>query len=824
MIGDNALYSQEHYPFIKLGQYMAGLTTQQDVWGEVGRALVSFFGVDVVAFGERRGDGEIMAHHWTFSDQALGETVLSAVQHGGRVSVPADVEEAIIGTLESGFLTSRVMSRPEPLSLAFMPIVQENQTTAVMVVGHRSTEPLPKELLDLYLAVARLVGTTAARLASERELRRHRHELTALVEERTDELTESNERLQREIEQRRRAEEKTEHLNRVLRAINNVNQLIVREKRRDRLLQAVCDLLIETWGYHNAWIALFDEAGRSFSSEGGGASVEPGEGPLTVAEAGLGEAFSLMVRRLERGALPDCARRALMQAEVVVTEDPPRTCTDCPLAASYAGRGGMAIRLAHRKRIYGLLVVSVPAYLAGEEKEQALLRELGGDIGFALHDIALEEARRRTAQALRESRQRLATLMSNLPGMAYRCANKPGWPMDFVSEGGLALTGYAPAELTSAESPLYGDLIHPEDREMVWNAVQEAVRAGEPFVIEYRLRDKEGRERWVWEQGCAVDGGSASTAVLEGFILDITERKRADQALQQAYEENVRRQAAVLSLAEDLRHEVEQREQAEEALRAYSERLEERVEARTRELRQAQEKLLRREKLAMLGQLAGSINHELRGPLGNIKSGAYFLNMAIEEPEEDVRETLELLEQEVDRAETIIRSLLSFVRTGEPRREAVDVNALLGETLAGVEIPEAVTMVREMDEDLPTVWADPEQLRQVFRNLISNAVEAMPEGGRLTVETFKTSGVSGKPPRSAAVVISVADTGEGIPAERRERLFEPLFSTKAEGVGLGLALARMLVEAHGGVIEVESEVGRGSTFTVRLPGGGRGDE
>ncbi len=179
-------HSQEDYQVVKMAQYLAGLTTQQAVWSEAGKALVSFFDADLVAFGERRADGETVTHDWILgqaqgaaptSDQDLSATSSSSVEALGRADsgpndVGSDLREAIAETLESGFLTSRLISTPEPLSLAFLPITQESQVTAVMLVGHRMSEPLPRNLLSVYLvAVAGLVGTTVTRLASERELR-----------------------------------------------------------------------------------------------------------------------------------------------------------------------------------------------------------------------------------------------------------------------------------------------------------------------------------------------------------------------------------------------------------------------------------------------------------------------------------------------------------------------------------------------------------------------------------------------------------------------------------------------------------------------------
>jgi signal transduction histidine kinase/ActR/RegA family two-component response regulator len=182
------------FPVIKLAQYLAGLTVQQDVWAEVGRALVTFFGADLVAIGERRG-AEVVLHHQTFSDK------------GAHARLPEHVaNEAITEVLESGFLSLRLLVDPEPLSVGFLPISRENQVTAVMLIGHRMPAPLPNEWLDVYLAVAGLAATTESHLASARELREHREHLERLVLERTAELTNANDELRLEVMSRKQTE------------------------------------------------------------------------------------------------------------------------------------------------------------------------------------------------------------------------------------------------------------------------------------------------------------------------------------------------------------------------------------------------------------------------------------------------------------------------------------------------------------------------------------------------------------------------------------------------------------------------------------------
>lgn len=265
----------------------------------------------------------------------------------------------------------------------------------------------------------------------------------------------------------------------------------------------------------------------------------------------------------------------------------------------------------------------------------------------------------------------------------------------------------------------------------------------------------------------------------------------------------------LLATSEELKKELTERKQAEEELAKHREHLEELVEERTKELRDAQERLVRSEKLALLGQLAGGVGHELRNPLGSIKNAAYFLKMALEKPEPEVKETLEILNKEVATSEHIISALLDFARPKPPTRQKVEINRLLQEALSRTNVPEKIKVVSKLDKSLPQILADPEQLGQVFRNIILNALQAMPDGGQLEISSEVST--------SAQLAISFADTGVGIPEDNLKKLFEPLFTTRAKGIGLGLAITKTLVEGHKGTIEVQSKLGKGSIFTVRLP-------
>ncbi len=152
-----------------------------------------------------------------------------------------------------------------------------------------------------------------------------------------------------------------------------------------------------------------------------------------------------------------------------------------------------------------------------------------------LRGIVVDISERKQAEELiQESERRLATLMSNLPGMAYKCKNDPDWTMEFISDGCYSLTGYYTEELIDNSKVSYADLIHPEDRQMVWDKVQDAIEMKQPFQLNYRITTASGAEKWVWEQGQAIYGEENDVISLEGFITDITERKQAENKLKES--------------------------------------------------------------------------------------------------------------------------------------------------------------------------------------------------------------------------------------------------------------------------------------------------
>ncbi len=242
--------------------------------------------------------------------------------------------------------------------------------------------------------------------------------------------------------------------------------------------------------------------------------------------------------------------------------------------------------------------------------------------------------------------------------------------------------------------------------------------------------------------------------------------------------------------------------------------LHEELKASIEELQRAQTQLIQSAKLAAIGELAAGVAHELNNPLTSVLG---FASLALEETEADDPRLhpLQVVQKEALRARGIIRSLLDFARQSRPRMSPEDLNALLQQTveLVNHSAQKKQVHIKEQYDALPPVWVDADQMRQVFLNLINNAVQAMPQGGELVI----TSRLMNSNGEQQQVSVSFRDTGKGIPPEVLPRIFEPFFTTKAEGTGLGLSVSYGIVERHRGRIEVESMIGIGSTFTVILP-------
>jgi len=319
-----------------------------------------------------------------------------------------------------------------------------------------------------------------------------------------------------DITERKQAEERVQHLNVVLRAIRSVNQVIARETDRSQLLKGICRSLTETRGYYNAWIALLDESGKL------------GE----YAESGLGDDFLPMKERLERGELTHCARRALEQFSPIMTENPPVNCSDCPLSGNYKGRGALTTRLQHGATCYGIMSLSTPAELLGDDEEVVLCREIADDIVFALGSLELEERRRKAAEELEESEERYRALVEAGADMGeaiglLQNTDKVEAAHLFANDGWVRITGYTPEELREIS---YFDLVHPRYRDAAADRNRRRLRGEDvPGPWEISIVGKDGAEVPVEGIGTPITYEGRPAVV--GYIRDITERKNREERL-----------------------------------------------------------------------------------------------------------------------------------------------------------------------------------------------------------------------------------------------------------------------------------------------------
>lgn len=268
------------------------------------------------------------------------------------------------------------------------------------------------------------------------------------------------------------------------------------------------------------------------------------------------------------------------------------------------------------------------------------------------------------------------------------------------------------------------------------------------------------------------------------------------------------------TLADSFNQMTENLKIANQKLIEWGKTLEKKVEERTKELTEMQSHLIQSEKLASLGKLAAGIAHEINNPLGGI---LIYSHLLLEETNKNSPhyENLKKIVKETSRCKDIVKGLLEFARPKEPETSQVDINDIVESSLAIMErqaLFQNIKIKKSYAPDMPRIVADSAQLQQVFMNIILNAAEAMDGNGILTLSTALDGD-------KTHIEVKFSDTGHGIKEEDKRRLFEPFFSTKevGKGTGLGLAISYSIIQKHNGTIEVESEIEKGSTFTVRLP-------
>ena len=329
----------------------------------------------------------------------------------------------------------------------------------------------------------------------------------------------------------------------------------------------------------------------------------------------------------------------------------------------------------------------------------------------------------------------------------------------------------------------FRDITHPDDLKLA-EALYSQAKNHEVNrqSAEKRYIRKDGSIIWVALSVSAVYTKNGSVDYFIAVVKNITERVNAQKALQES----------------------------ESRYRHLSENLESLVEERTLALKELQETLIQKERLAVLGELAGGVGHELRNPLGVISNAAYYLKETLSSDDKDTLEYFNIIDSEVHIATQIISDLIDYAenKPGFPQR--TNIHALIKEILDQSPKPADIESMLVTDNNTPIVIVDPDQITMAIKHIIYNAFQAMPEGGKLNVE-IKSH------PELKELLIKISDTGTGISSENIKKVFKPLFSTKMRGIGLGLAITKKLVEINNGKVDVLSKPGKGSTFTIYLP-------
>ena len=392
----------------------------------------------------------------------------------------------------------------------------------------------------------------------------------------------------------------------------------------------------------------------------------------------------------------------------------------------------------------------------GETVGTVIRNESGEPLGFlaVIRDIT---DRKRSEEAIREGQRKLATLISNLPGAAYRCRNDENWTMEFLSEGCEELCGYSASEIV-ANNPPFSEVIHPEDRQHVFDAVQASLANQQPFQLVYRIQHRNGAPRWIWEQGQGVFSEEGELLALEGLMTDTTE------------------------------------------------------------LQEAREQLLQSERLAAMGKMISAIAHESRNALHRIQMGVDLLHGEFEEESES--------HEDLDRINSAKADLVHLFEDLKSYAAPIQLDCSTGNLAEAwrqawsnleLSVAERDAHLVEDTGELDLVCSfDMFRIEQVFRNLFENALAACSDPVQITVscnDTDNDTDDGGVP----EVCISVRDNGPGLTDESRTRVFEAFFTTKAKGTGLGMAIAKRIIEAHQGKIAVGDCKHRGAEFLITLP-------
>jgi len=357
--------------------------------------------------------------------------------------------------------------------------------------------------------------------------------------------------------------------------------------------------------------------------------------------------------------------------------------------------------------------------------------------------------RKRAEQELRSARERLEHVITSNPAVIITGkprADLSDYNVTYMSDRIVEMLGFEPQQFIG-HPEFWDSRVHPDDLRRYPTEVPELWRKGH-CTFEYRFLHKDGTYRWVREEAKVIRDAAGSPVEVIGYWTDATEQKRMEEAL------------------------------------------------------------VRSQRLAAIGETAAIVGHDLRNPLAAIAGATYLLRkQAADKIDDNGREALRIIEGSIEHSDKVINDLLEYSSEIRLQTSTTDPRSVIDAALSLARVPENVRVANEVQAE-PRIVMDADKIQRAFLNIIRNAVEAMPQGGTMTISSRRTDG---------KVEFRFEDTGLGMPRETLEKLWTPLFTTKARGMGFGLAITRRIVEAHGGTVTADSESSKGSTFTVKLP-------
>ena len=564
-----------------------------------------------------------------------------------------------------------------------------------------------------------------------------------------------------DVTEKRAVERRLLRMNSLLRAIRNVNQIIVREQDPTRLLSKACADLTEARDYNSAWAALTRDSERA----------------LTTCKSGeLGDAFERLREKMEGGELPECARAALASPGEVQIFSNEAGCGDCPLTEELASGVRLSVAMRSPESVFGVLSVALPEDRGPDDEELELLHEVAADLGLALRGIVQEEKRHRTEDALRQSERRFRHLTQSAPCII--CNLDPDGTTRFVNDYIYEVTGYETDEVIDRN---WWDIFLPGELSEHVDELMEEFESGPVRDHEMPLRTRDGEIRTVSWNSFNDRAPDGSIRQIKGIGIDVTERNHT-------------------------RHELEKAKA----------RLEETLDR----LQQAQQQMVEQERHRALSHMASGIAHDFNNALSTIRG---FTDLLLEVPEKREDEDtlvkyLRLISRATKRAAATVKRMRKFYRPSEETvLRPIDINECIKEAVEMTrprwkQEAEAEGVTISVKQDLstvPNVLGNEAELHELFTNLIFNAIDAMPEGGTLKFLTTM---------EHDRVLVTVSDTGKGMSEADRLHCWEPFYTTKVQtGTGLGLSVVKGIVNRHQGEISVHTSSGEGTTFRIRLP-------